>query len=127
MGGGTFSNVWEAYEAEQKKEADNLVIEQSKITKAIEKIAPTRMRNLMLIEIWNDRFYGDEQCTISAWSDEHQVRPQKAEFMGVAVCPLDLENGEWRATPTLPLKSDYGIVKREITGDVIVDCHWDPN
>lgn len=124
--GGTFSNVWEEYEKNRKVQQAAAREERAKITRAIEKISPTKLRNLMLIEVWNERFVTDK--AFDAWGVE-QKRPNCAEFMGQA--KIELELGEEPTTEPIELKLELEanpeLVSRPASGHIIVKYTWEPN
>jgi len=114
--GGTFSQVWDELKIQRKLEEDALRQEMKFITKAIQKLDPTRMSTMMLIEVWNDQL-GSEGIT---------ARPSASKFMGEAKFKLDLllEGDHITKQITIPLEKNVDIVDREAKGYVTVKYEW---
>lgn len=116
--GGTFSQVWDDY----KKERRNAVLLRQRemvfITSAIQRLDPTRMSRLMLIEVWNDQD-GDEG---------YRCRPAPARFMGEVTIELDLPSDQpVTKMKKMRLEANNDLVKRSITGFITVKYEWTPN
>jgi len=115
--GGTFSTVWDEYKAEKKKMAAIRAEEFLFITTSIQALDPSKLSNLMLIEVWDDQD-GDEGIF---------KRPAPAKFMGEAVLQLDLPMDEKISRErTLKLCGNPDLVDRTITGSVTVKYDWVP-
>lgn len=123
--GGTFSNVWDDYAKHRKRDQEVARNERAKITRAIEKINPTKLRNLMLIEVWNERFATDRP--FDAWGVEQQ-RPHCAEFMGQAKLALNLGRDPLiKERLTLELEPNPDIVSRPVSGHISIEYTWEPS
>jgi len=115
--GGTFSQVWDDYKLERKQAAETRRNEMIFITKAIQRLDPTRMSSLMLIEVWNDQLGDEGYCE----------RPAPAKFMGEVTLQLDLPmTQEVTKREKLHLEQNNDMVKRAITGSITVEYKWVP-
>jgi len=116
--GGTFSQVWDDYKIERKNLAERRQREMVFITSAIQRLDPTRMSRLMLIEVWNDQLGGEG----------YSERPVRARFMGEVTVELDLPaNQPVTRTQKLRLEANNDLVKRTITGSITLEYEWVPN
>lgn len=122
--GGTFSSVWEEYEIERSKWDEEMLQERKKITLAVETINPAKMRSLMLIEVWNERFFCKDNIRGQAWTEGEQERPQPAEFLGHAMLELDLPMADSTETKILTLLDAPEIVDRKVSGHIVLQYHW---
>jgi hypothetical protein len=123
--GGTFSQVWQEFEQEKKKLEASRKREMESITSAIQRIDPSTMNKLLIIELWNERFARDR----NAWgiTRETRARPAAAEFMGQAWVELELDPiHPTTHRYTVPLREDMETVDRAITGNITIECEWQP-
>mmetsp|Transcript_56902 Transcript_56902/g.176508 ORF Transcript_56902/g.176508 Transcript_56902/m.176508 type:complete len:795 (+) Transcript_56902:103-2487(+) len=116
--GGTFSQVWDDYKIERRNMAEMRQREMVFITSAIQRLDPTRMSRLMLIEVWNDQDGGEGFL----------MRPAPARFMGEVTLELELPlNEPISKTQKLRLDQNNELVKRTVTGYITVKYDWVPN
>jgi len=115
--GGTFSQVWDDYKEEKKNLAAVRAQELLYITMSIQELDPSKLSNLMLIEVWDDQD-GDEGLL---------VRPSPAKFMGEVALQLELPmDQKISKEQTLKLCGNPELVERTITGSITVKYDWDP-
>jgi len=116
--GGTFSQVWDEYKIERQRVAEMREREMVFITSAIQRLDPTRLSRLMLIEVWNDQLGGEG---VSG-------RPAPARFMGEVTVMLDLPFDQpVTKTEKLRLEQNNDLVKRSVSGSITVKYEWAPN
>lgn len=124
--GGNFSSVWEKYEEDKINEAKRELDDKKFITAAIQRIDPFALSQKLLIELWHER----SQFEKKAWTEKEGVasRPDVAEFMGEAHIELNLvDRTEAQATKlVLPLRSNYELSSREVTGTVTISYEYIP-
>mmetsp|Transcript_11157 Transcript_11157/g.24964 ORF Transcript_11157/g.24964 Transcript_11157/m.24964 type:complete len:810 (+) Transcript_11157:117-2546(+) len=126
--GGTFSQVWDELEREKRREAKRKHSESASITSAIQKIDPSTMSNLLLVEVWNERFPGSGNLDEWGINDNTKLRPHDAEFMGQAQLELDLDpKKNVMKRHVVKLRSDFERVKRQVTGTVTLQYEWKPD
>lgn len=127
--GGTFSNVWKAFDEEKKSEEEAKRREIAYITSAMQKIDPTTMSNLLFIEVWNERFPPPQSkgCLEQCGLRRQDLYPHPAEFMGQVRLELELPHAMHCAkTVEVPLREHYGTVKRNMTGQMKIRYEWTP-
>jgi len=116
--GGTFSQVWDDYKTDRQCAAQMRQKEMLYITSAIQRLDPTRMSKLMLIEVWNDPL-GQHGGVVG--------RPAPARFMGEVTVEMELPRDRpVTKTQTLRLGQNSDLVKRTITGQLTVRYEWVP-
>jgi len=126
--GGSFSQNWENFERDEKATESGKAQETAAITSAMQKIDPSSMSSLMLIDVWNDRFPTE---SVQAWGDNQGMQaalPLSAEFMGHVVVELELpaDRPIEKTLSRLVLKEDPNVVKRPVTGTVTIKYEWTP-
>lgn len=117
--GGTFLQVWEEFAKNKKKDRDELRQEMVYVAHAIQRIEPSRVSRLFLLEVWNDSGDG-----------EHNAMPASPEdFMGEVKLELELPMDQQVRGKELRLRlqPNLTIVKREISGFINVRYDWKPN
>mmetsp|Transcript_14790 Transcript_14790/g.42397 ORF Transcript_14790/g.42397 Transcript_14790/m.42397 type:complete len:320 (+) Transcript_14790:2-961(+) len=88
------------------------------ITSAIQRLDPTRLSRLMLVEVWNDQLGGEG----------YNGRPTPARFMGEVTIMLDLPFDQpVTKTERLRLEQNSDLVKRSVSGFITVRYEWTPN
>jgi len=116
--GGTFSQEWERFQREKAEKVAFEAEEMVYITQAMTRLDPTRLSRLLLLEVWNEH---------PRIPREEKSRPPASTFMGEAQLELDLPPDrpvfkEMRLT----LCDNPRIVKRRVTGSILVKYDWRP-
>lgn len=115
--GGTFTQVWEEFNRKKKSDAEMLRREMVYVAHAIQRIQPSKVSRLLLLEVWND---DGQDVPMPASPDD---------FMGEVKLELELPddaqiNGrELR----LPLQPNYQVVRKEVSGHITVRYDWIPS
>lgn len=115
--GGTFNQVWDDYKIEKKNQAAIRAREFLFITTSIQELDPSKLSNLMLIEVWDDQD-GNEGLV---------VRPSPAKFMGEVALRLELPmDQKISKEQTLKLCGNPDLLVRTVTGSITVKYDWEP-
>merc|ERR1719440_2452634 len=125
--GGNFTQVWDEYAQEKKREVAQTVKDRKFITSAIQRIDPFEMSRLMYVEVWNERF--PDERSFAAGGRSRSARPQVHEFVGQANVFLEFDpENSTRNTKTLKLEhgAEGVLPKRDITGTITVGYEWTP-
>jgi hypothetical protein len=124
--GGNFSQVWDDYAVEKRRQVAQTDKDRKFITSAIQRIDPREMSRLMYIEVWNERF--PEERNIAGRSVS--ARPDVAEFLGQVHLYLQLDPDH----PVAVTKHDMHLLDgaegplpgRKVTGTVSIQYEWTP-
>jgi len=125
--GSTFGQEWDNYE--KKKALDETLNKEAMnyLRSSKQRIEPGTMKNILLIEVWNERIVSD---TKGAWGfprEGNLARPHPAEFMGQASLELELPPQEAVVRETvLHLAEDPDTVRRQVRGSICVKYEWSP-
>jgi len=125
--GSTFGQEWDNYEKKKAREEASNKEEMNYLRSSKQRIEPGTMKNIMLIEVWNERIVCDAKQAWGVPREGELARPHPAEFMGQASLNLDLppHNAVVRET-VLHLKEDPDTVRRQVRGSIRVKYEWSP-
>lgn len=123
--GGTFSQVWADVLQQKAVEKKELRQEMENITNAIQRLDPSRMYELLFIQVWNDNPREPENA-------HHEDRlwklPNAARFMGEALVALQLpmwtDGTTFSKEETLTLVDNGDLVKRHVKGQITIRYEW---
>jgi len=116
--GGTFTQEWEAYQAQKRRRAMMLKREMAYITRAVKSLDPAPMSRLMLFEVWHDHPFLRTKLF---------HRPPASVFIGHARVELELPPDRPVSNELkLKLESNPDLVKRRVSGFIIVRYEWTP-
>merc|ERR1711870_52648 len=123
--GGNFASVWEHVHEEKRQKAEDKMKESSTIKTAFQKFFPfEKMSNVMLIDVWHERFPCDQG---KAWDPLADIRPLKGDFLGQIRLELHLpKDSPCSQELTLQLQPDNETVPREVTGQFTMRYDWNP-
>jgi hypothetical protein len=114
--GGTFTQVWDQFAKNKISEAATLRREMKYVAHAYQRIEPAVVSRLLLLQVWNE-------------DGQYESMPASPEdFMGEVKLELELppdqiiRGKEMR----LKLKQNLQIVKKEISGSIVVRYDWIP-
>jgi len=123
--GGTFTQVWDDFAIEKKHENEKMRREMEHVAAAIQRIEPSKVSRLCLIEVWNDP-------DVHGLDDKQPHGPRRLpvtpeDFMGEARFELDLpEDRASSGKLTVGLKSNPNRCRRAIKGSVTIRYEWNP-
>jgi len=116
--GSTFAQVWFNYKIECRDAVTSKQDELRYITSAIQRLDPSRLSSLILLEIWHDKEGGEGVAS----------RPHDSRFMGEAKLQLTLlPDKPVQRTVKLPLEQNAELGVRTITGALTVHYVWKPD
>merc|ERR1719379_309194 len=113
--GGNFTQAWALYTLRKERQLRETEKDKQFITSAIQRIDPFAMSNLMLVEIWHERFPVEESGALPR--EGLIARPDPAEFLGSVNLQLDLPHDRRvDASLSLKLQNCTDFAKRDIQG-----------
>jgi len=133
--GGSFSQNWKNYDNAEGDKSNSKAQETFAITQSIQRIDPSSVSSLMLIDVWNDRFAEDSKQAWGSPRDGFESLPLCAEFLGHVLVELELTGFEdlppdqttvTRTLSKLPLRDDRDICDRPVTGSITIKYDWTP-
>jgi len=134
--GNNFSQVWEEVNEEKKNGRLVRQREQKEIKVSMQRFAPFEvMSSLMVIDVWNERFPGGLAVAWDAAGEGANQMPMRGDFMGQIRVDLELKTAEELAKlglkevsreVTRQLRPDYDLVKRSVSGTIIIRWTWVP-
>ncbi|CAE8609166.1 unnamed protein product, partial [Polarella glacialis] len=115
--GGTFSQVWSEFDEEKRKSQIDKKRQMQFITSAIQKLDPSTMTRLMLIELWHEHPELDPDI----------ARPEASRFLGEVAIKLDLPRDQSITRQmTLRVEGNSELVERNVTGKITIRYTWTP-
>jgi len=126
--GNNFSNVWNEYDLEKKREREHDEREEMMLKRSDAWGDPLHYSRRIILEVWHDNKPGHENGDKDG-GDGELMEDECAEFMGeVDVSMTDLEPKEFiQKTLTMPLTMNMDKARRRVRGTLTFEYIWRPN